>query len=74
MEDFEEDRNVDGQLEPHRERRGGIRVAKEGLTRIAEALEKLKVDKNRTNGGRKDQNAREKKKRGLGDRISPILY
>lgn len=61
-------------METHRECRGGIRVAKEGLTRIAEALEKLKVDNNGTNGSRKDQNAREKEKRGLRDRISPILY
>ena len=50
-------------MEPHRESEGGIRVAKEGSERIVEALGKLKVDKNRTNGGRKDQNAREK--RGL---------
>lgn len=53
MEDLEGDRNVEGQLEPHRESGRGIRVAKEGSERIEEALGKLKVDQNRTNGGRK---------------------
>lgn len=52
-------------MEPHRESGGGIRAAKEGSGRIVEALGKLKVDQNRTNGGRKDQNAREKGKTGL---------
>lgn len=53
MEDLEGERNVEGQLEPHRESGRGIRVAKEGSERIEEALGKLKVDQNRTNGGRK---------------------
>lgn len=52
-------------MEPHRESRGGIRVAKEGSEGIVEALGKLKVDQSKTNGGRKDQNAREKEKKGL---------
>lgn len=49
-------------MEPHRESGRGIRVAKEGSERIVEALGKLKVDQNRTNGGRKDQNARRRKR------------
>ena len=52
-------------MEPHKESGGGIRVAKEGSERIVEALGELKVDQNRTNGGREDQHAREKEKRGF---------
>lgn len=38
----------------------GSSVAKEGSDRNVEAQGKLQVDQNRTNGGRKDQNIKEK--------------
>lgn len=40
----------------------GSRIAKEGSGRNVEAQEKLKVDQKRTNGGRKDQNTKKKKR------------
>lgn len=43
----------------------GSSLAKEGSERNVEVQEKLKVDQNRTNGGRKDENTKEKEKRGL---------